>query len=149
MVVVISYLEFLMTAEGNHVGYLVIGTAFLLLFGLVFVIFEMMAKPDIWNSINDKVKVCTITGVFVGVMLACITCYNISTIGLKNAEIIKSVNEKIDSGYSVILNQGKHYIFDVTNEYKCDISDLEYFNINVDDEMKKIEFNIKQERKCW
>ena len=148
MVVVISYLKFLMTAEGNHVGYLVIILSALILGGSIVGLLGLV-KDESWKALSVKVKRYAIMSLCASACLVSIICYNVCANGLEDAEIIKFVNGKIDSGYSVRVDQGGRYVYDMTNEKKCDISDLEYFDINIDDNLKQVEFKIKPNRVNW
>ena len=149
MLSVMNYLRFLMSEEGNYLGYVVIIFASLIIFGLGLIVFEVVAHDEKWKALSVKAKGYRVVGFCAFVSIACVICYGVSISGLEDAETVKIVNSKIDSGYSVRVDQGGRYVYDMTNEKKCDIQDLEYFNITVNDDIKQVEFKIKPNRANW
>ena len=148
MLVVIDYLRFLMTKEGNYSGYMIIIFSALILGGSIVGLLGLV-RDESWKALSVKVKRYIVTSLCASVCLVSIICYNVCANGLEDAEIIKFVNGKIDSGYSVRVDQGGRYVYDMTNEKKCDVLDLEYFDINIDDNLKQLEFKIKPNRVNW
>lgn len=148
MLVVIDYLRFLMTKEGNYSGYMVIIFSALIVVGTI-VSLVGLVKDDSWKALSVKVKRYIVMSMCACACLVSIICYNVCENGLEDAETIKFVNNKINSGYSVRVDQGGRYVYDMTNEKKCDILDLEYFDINIDDNLKQVEFKIKPNKVNW
>lgn len=149
MRVVTTYLNFLMTKEGNYLGLLVILVSVLIGIFIGAMIYMAATNDDIWKALNEYNKYIVIVGFALGLYLFSISCYNESLQGLSNAEVVSEINCKIDKGYDIILNLGEHHIYDMNNNYSCDIVDLNYYNIMISDETKQITFSIKPELMCW
>lgn len=148
MRVVTTYLNFLMTKEGNYIGLLVILVSVLISIFIGAMIYMAVTNDDIWKALNEYNKYIVIVGFALGLYLFSIFCYNESLQGLSNAKVVSEVNCKIDKGYNIILNLGEHHIYNMNN-YSCDIVDLNYYNIKISDETKQITFSIKPELMCW
>lgn len=146
---VTAYLNFLMTKEGNYLGLLVILVSVLISIFIGTMIYTAATNADIWKALNEHNKYIIIIGFALGLYLFSISCYNESLKGLSNAKVVSEINCKIHEGYNITLNLGEHHVYNMNNNYSCDISDLNYYNIIISDEAKQITFNIKPELMCW